>query len=227
MTGYPPQSSKPKWHSRSWWTAAGVISAVIIGLLAIVLTPRGTSGPEAQNPQDPASQTPITQPAPSITPTVQPSTVAKPAQNPAPDAAPTTLFMRDLSSDDFITTPYASSLDPQTINGNSYPSSYSFEFENCGNCRQDTVFNVPNNYTKFSGTFGLTDKSRHDSVIDGVEYFAVYSSTNALLFGPQRVEFPNSVPFNISIAGIHRLKIQVTGGDNYEYACFCNAAFSG
>jgi NPCBM/NEW2 domain len=222
---------KPRWHSRSWWTAVGALVGAVglivpVGIAVVSAQHVATSGDARGGPKLPHTTSTHSSFAD------EPSTTAPSASSSSNHVAPpmpvpaAALYLRDLSTSDFLQSPYAQSRDPQSINGTTYASSYSFQFENCSDCTTDTTFNIPGYYTTFSGTFGLTDQSRHDNVIDGVEYFAVYGSTGALIYGPQRIEYPASVPFSIDITGTHRLKIEVTEGTNFEFACFCNAELS-
>ncbi|WP_186383502.1 NPCBM/NEW2 domain-containing protein [Amycolatopsis acidiphila] len=81
-------------------------------------------------------------------------------------------------------------------------------------------------YERFSGTFGLTDKTRHDNVIDGIGYFAVYSSTGTLLQSPKKVEYPEHVAFDVDVTRVSRVRLEVSNGTNAEYPCWCDARFT-
>ena len=137
--------------------------------------------------------------------------------------SPSTLYVKDLPDEAFIQEPYRATIGVASVGGTVYPSSYFFPFQNCSQCTDQIEFNIPSGYRVFEGTFGLTDESRHDDVIDGVVYFAVYSATGELLLSPQYVEYPAQVPFSVTISGTNRIRVEISQGTNYETACLCDA----
>jgi hypothetical protein len=142
----------------------------------------------------------------------------------APLVAP--LALAKLGDDSFIKHPYNPQKGANSIAGVDYPQSYSWAFINCSSCTESVEFNVPAGYTSLSGTVGLADDSRHDSVIDGVVYVAIYSATGATLLEPTRLEYPATIPVAIDLNGNFRIRIEVSEGTNYEDVCLCNFMFS-
>lgn len=59
------------------------------------------------------------------------------------------MYLADLDSDAFVSEYYNAQSGEATAAGTVYPSSYWYEFSNCGNCTEDTVVIIP------SGTKGL------------------------------------------------------------------------
>ncbi|WP_373300071.1 NPCBM/NEW2 domain-containing protein [Amycolatopsis acidiphila] len=135
------------------------------------------------------------------------------------------LFLSNLPDRNFIRQPSSPRRGAATIGNQDYPSSYSYRFTNCSNCTYDVEVNIPSGYTRFTGTFGLTDDTRHDATIDGLVYFAIYSSTGSVLRPPEKVEWPASVSFDVSVTGTSRVKLTVSSGTNAEYPCWCDARF--
>jgi len=113
---------------------------------------------------------------------------------------------------------------PNTIAGVEYANSLSYEFQNCSNCDESLEFKVPAGYTRLQGVFGLSDNSRHDDVIDGIVYLTIWDATGNQLLTPQRIEYPESVPVNVDIAGQPRIRIQMTNGTNFEEFVLGDAA---
>lgn len=210
----------------------GVFVTLLAVAVSIVvwLNPPSTSNVSATNDVLPLASS--TSPNPSQSAPSGEEEVTPPASPPAdgstdtkPIAAPSSIYLKDIPKDAFIHRPYNADRGAVSIGGQTFISSYSFEFENCSSCTQTVEFNIPGSFARFTGVFGLSDNSRHDDVIDGIVYVAVYSITGDLIFDPQKVEYPAQLPFDIDIEGISRIRVEVSGGTNWEDFCLCNALF--
>ncbi|MCE6996146.1 NPCBM/NEW2 domain-containing protein [Saccharothrix sp. S26] len=136
------------------------------------------------------------------------------------------LYLSDVPKSFFVRQPINAVRGAAKMSNEEYPSSYSFRFSGCGNCTYEADVNLPTAYNRFTGTVGLTDESRHDAAVDGIVYFSAYSQTGALLFGPQKIEYPAKVPFDINTTDVTRLRLSVANGTNSEIACWCDAQFA-
>lgn len=214
-TGQSRPKKRKKWYEHKWWTAAGVLVAVAGIVAAWFLSPYGPLGNTAEGSgTSPSAAAGNTEPG---TPDTDPG------------ATPVTgspLFLSDVDKKSFINQPYRHYRGAATADGKEYPSSYFFKFENCSECTEETELNVPAGYQNLRGTVALTDESRHDSVIDGVAHFAIYSTTGELLLEPQRVEYPDAKPFDVALKGSTRIRLVVSSGTNSEYPCWCDAQFT-
>ncbi|MFI7120457.1 NPCBM/NEW2 domain-containing protein [Amycolatopsis sp. NPDC049868] len=218
-------NGKARWHSKSWWTAAGVIIALLGLTIAYAAwqypnAPEETKGGATSSAPRAASATP-NEPAPdtSATGTIPPAdqTGVRGAGNSGQ------VFLSDLPESSFIRQPASPKRGPAKIDNHEYPSSYSYRFTNCGNCTYNVELNLPGAYKRLTGVFGLTDETRHDNVIDGITYFSIYSSTGDPLLPPRKVEYPARVPFDVDVTGVSRVRLTVSGGTNAEYPCWCDA----
>jgi hypothetical protein len=211
--------------SRPWWTGVGVITASLLAVVGIIVTMRGVGA--SQSPSDgsapsatsPASQQPAPPSADVASPASQPLTGESSPESAAP-MPPRTLYLLNLDSDAIIQSPHwvSAHTGPASIAGVSYPNSLSYEFENCSSCTESLEFIVP------SGVFGLSDSSRHDDVIDGVTYFAIYDAAGNQLVSPQRIEYPQAIPVDLDISGQPRIRIEMSEGTNYEEFVLGDAA---
>src|SRR5438067_2183172 len=54
------------------------------------------------------------------------------------------------------------------------------------------------------------------------------SSTGAELFASTKVEYPQSVPFDVDVDvdGVSRIRLTVRNGTNAEFPCWCDARFT-
>lgn len=213
-----------KWHGKPWWTALGVIVAIaglVIGL-GTWLFPRspdaGTSSSTASRPMETPGSTALSANRATST---SPSSSAQPV----PPAAEE-VFLSDISERNFIRQPSSPTRGSATIANHAYASSYSYRFTNCGNCTYDVELNLPDAYKRLVGTFGLTDETRHDKVIDGIVYVSIYSSTGVQLLAPAKIEYPSSIPLDVDVSGVTRIRLSVSGGTNAEYPCWCDARFT-
>jgi hypothetical protein len=187
-------------------------------------------------------------PSPTLAPTVAATPViesASPSPEPVPEPSSATpdpvfsqsappsqespLYLSDMSDASFIRTPQWTQVNDwgeSPINGVDFPNSLSFKWHNCGGCTGNVEFRVPSGYARFTMVFGLSDDTRHDDVIDGVEFFRVTCSDGRELFPNTRVEYPEAVPVDVDITGCARLDIEVSGGTNFETFVLGDAAFS-
>lgn len=242
MTNGPNASSgKSKWHSKTWWAAVGSIFTAVGVAVAFGEWWFPQQVESKKNDDVPSSS--ITLTTSTTTQTSGPSMESSSAvtsssssssrttsSNPSATAAPldgkssNDLYPMDLPANKFIKQPSSPKRGIAEMSQKPFEASYSYRFSNCGNCTYDVEFNVPAGYRRFTGTFGLTDETRHDDTIDGVVQFGIYSNGSPL-FGPQRAEFPEQVPFDVDITGVTRLRLTVGGGTNAEFPCWCNARF--
>lgn len=229
-TGQTRPKKRKKWYEHKWWTAVGVFVAVAGIVAAWFLSPYSPLGNTAEgsepSPSAAAGSTESGTPVPSntVSSSSRPTT---PVTDPgATSAAGSPLFLSDVDKKRFINQPYRHYRGAATADGKEYASSYFFKFENCSECTEETELNVPAGYQNLRGTVALTDESRHDSVIDGVAYFAIYSTTGELLLEPQRVEYPDATPFDVALKGSTRIRLVVSSGTNSEYPCWCDAQFT-
>ncbi len=138
-------------------------------------------------------------------------------------SSPGSIFISDIEEDEFIREPATAERGAASIANDDFPSSYYYRFTNCSTCKYETELNIPSTYSRFTGTFGLTDESRHDDVIDGVVYFSIQSVTGEQLWPPTKIEYPEQVPFEVDLTGVNRIRLIVSEGTNAEYACWCDA----
>lgn len=228
MTNSPNSSGgQPGWHSKPWWTALGVIVA-IAGLavaLGAWLSPRAPDAGNTASGTSSATMPPssnVTRPSATTSGTTSTTASSSTAQQPADSD---NVFLRDVPERNFIRQPSLPKRGVATIANQEYPSSYSYGFSNCGNCTYEVELNLPGPYKRFTGTFGLTDQTRHDKVIDGIVYVSIYSSTGAQLLASTKVEYPHTIPFDVDVTGVSRVRLTVSSGTNSEYPCWCDARF--
>ncbi|HEY3692910.1 MAG TPA: NPCBM/NEW2 domain-containing protein [Pseudonocardiaceae bacterium] len=219
-------SGKRKWHSKPWWTALGVIVAICAAFIGLGtwLFPRSsddgktTGAPNSSVMPSPSPSGDPTGPIPGASPT---------SSNPGqPTGQANQVFLSDIPDSNFIRQPSSPKRGPATVADHTYPSSYSYSFSNCSNCTYEVEVNLPGQYKRFKGTFSLTDQTHHDNVIDGIVYFSICSSAGSPLLQPQKVEYPDIVPFDIDVAGVSRVRLTVSNGTNSEYPCWCDAQFT-
>lgn len=210
-------------HSGTWWTALSAVATVIGVVIAYIAW---------LHPRSPDATVPPVQPT-SGSSTSFPDSSRSTGPSGARDATGGTVsasgkvYLSDVAKNNFIRQPSNVTRGPATMSNEEYASSYSFAFSGCGGeCTYDVELNLPGAYSRFTGVVGLTDRSRHDNAVDGIVHFAVYSQVGDLLHGPQKVEFPERVPFDIDVAGVTRVRLSVAKGTNGEYPCWCNAQFS-
>lgn len=220
------RSTNGAWHSRPWWQLVGVMIAALALIWGIFVwfNPGGVvPPPEPSNSTSTStpSMTQLKSPARSQSVTSEPTISTESPSN----SSRNTLYLADIPSEDFIRDPYNDNRGIARIGNIEYPSSYYFQFHNCSNCEKFIEFNSPEGYTNFTGALGLTSESRHDDEIDGALYFSIYSDSGQELMSSRKVEYPNTIPFDIDITNVSRLQIKVGGGDNYEHACLCDARF--
>ena len=203
---------------------AGVIAAIAAVItLVVVFAPHGASG-SGNSPKSESSPQ-VT----DVTPPVSDAPTSAPPSDSASDSqveSPTTLYLMNLPDDAFVRTPHwvFASKGSATISGVTYANSLIYEFQNCSNCDEPLEFVVPAGYHHLTGTFGLSDKSRHDNVIDGVVSVTVYDTAGNQILAPQRVEYPGSISVNVDISGQARVRIQMSQGTNFEQAFLGNVA---
>lgn len=201
--------------------AAAVIVVIVAALGAAAASGQpGTSQPKA---------TPTTADIPVSTPSDNEEPESEPSSEPTAAVVPTqpkTLYLMNLDDDAIVQDPHWvwDSEGPNAVGGVTYPNSLSYEFQNCSRCTESLEFIVPAGYTRLQGVFGLSDSSRHDDVIDGVVYFTIYDASGNQLTAPQRIEYPESVPVDVDIAGQPRIRIEMSEGTNYEQFVLGDAA---
>ncbi|NEN07753.1 hypothetical protein G3T36_18000 [Diaminobutyricibacter tongyongensis] len=205
-----------RWAGISGITAIVGIAVVII--IAIVQAPHdaGLSGASQVSSQAITPSAGAESPTPDAPPSFQAST------------SPAIFYLKDLTDDMVVRRPHWvwDNEGLASIAGTPYPNSLSYEFQNCSACDESLEFIVPPGYTRLTGTFGLSDKSRHDNLINGVVYFTVYDAAGKQLVPPTRVEYPHSVPVDIPLNGQPRIRIEMSDGDNYEEFVLGDAALA-
>ncbi|MDN4473470.1 hypothetical protein [Demequina zhanjiangensis] len=209
------------------WVAITALATVVLALLAFLQWGWPRNAASAGSPETVVTVTATPPDVVSVESSEPQATqVAEPATR-ASDAVPALypLALADLDSDNFIEHPYRVSGSAATIAGTEYPASYSWQFYNCGGCTAITEFKVPAGYATLSGVVGLTDDSRHDDVIDGSIYVAIYGGAGNTVLPRTRIEYPDSIPVSIDLEDNFRLRIEVTEGDNYEVPCLCGFTF--
>jgi hypothetical protein len=212
-----------------WWTGIGGFATILgvliaLGAWQLPRQPQATGGSGTQSLQGGSPQ-PSVSPAQVHMTQLSPTSSATGSESPrigSSDGLQDPLYLADVPHDQFVTTSNDVQRSGAKISGTEYPSSYWYQFFNCSSCISTDELNVNLGYRHFTGVVGLTDDSRHDDVIDGVQYFSIYAN-NKLVFGPQRVEYPAEVAFDIDMSGVSRIKLVVTDGTNDEYACWCGA----
>lgn len=220
-------AERGKWLADARWVGIGVIIAVVLAAIGWMVSIAVANGQSQASPVD--GGPPTTTPGPDSESTSR--TTVGPTATPtesAPSQAPelTTLYLKDLDDDSIVQDPHWvwDSSGPATIAGVTYPNSLAYEFQNCSSCTESLEFIVPSGFTRLTGTFGLSDSSRHDDVIDGVVYLAVYDAAGNQILSPQRIEYPQSVPVDLSIEGQPRIRIEMSEGTNNEQFVLGDAA---
>jgi len=226
-------AGKKRWHSAPWWPAVGVLVAAVVGVVAVLAwqfpqqpesgTPQAQSGESSSTaPSSMATTTEATAPSSSPDP---PSSVESSVDG-ASVGDPDSLYLSDVAEDEFIREPGAAQRGAASIANEDFPSSYFFRFSNCGSCTNVTELNLPGDYDRFTGVFGLTDESRHDNRIDGIQYVSIQSQSGELLMPPTKVEYPEKLSFDIDLTGVSRIQLTVSEGTNFEFACWCETRFT-
>ncbi len=201
------------------------VAAVIVAIVAAFGAAAASDQPGTSHP----TATPTTADTPASTPSSSEEPESEPSSEPTVAVVPTqpeTLYLMNLDEDAIVRDPHWvwDSEGANSIAGVTYPNSLSYEFQNCSRCTESLEFIVPAGYTRLQGVFGLSDSSRHDDVIDGVVYFTVYDASGNQLTAPQRIEYPESVPVDIDIAGQPRIRIEMSEGTNHEQFVLGDAA---
>ena len=217
---------------RFWTVVSGVVGVLGLLVTVVVLFSNGsaTSTSAGAPTSQSTSQEPTIAPTSLVPPVNLPSVNDSPSPSPSAsssDAAldPDPLFLSDVPGGQFVRTSFDVARTSARIGGKEYPSSYWYEFFNCTNCTSIDEFNISPVYRHFVGVAGLTDSSRHDNIIDGVEHFSIYAN-GKLVFGPTRVEYPAAISFDVDVSGASRIRLVVADGTNDEYACWCGAHFT-
>lgn len=232
-SSFPPYGQQPEPSNAAltllknpfvWLAGTAVVALLAGGLVGHFAFPTVVGVPVAGPTTTlPGPTRTVTAPAPTVT-----ATVTAAAANPSPDPADTAplpptvgqpaMYLSELDPSAFVRDPQWSRTrrGPSTINGTEYPDSLLIEWSNCSNCNGDLEFKVPTGYTQLTGTFGLSDDTRHDEVIDGVERFAIKCSDGRTLVKRTRIEYPHSVPVKTAIKNCARVTITISGGTNYE-----------
>lgn len=217
------QDQKP---AHRGWTIAGTVATILAAVVAVIAL-AGTQG--GSRPPVPVDAAPTSEePTPVIVPEVTvPAAVATATQEAPAPAAPQTMFLMNLDGDSVVRRPHWVFPDdgPTTINGIEYASSVMYQFQNCSSCTETLEVLVPPGYTRLTGVFGLSDKSRHDDVIDGVVYFAVYDASGNQIVPKQRIEYPESIAVDVDVSGTPRISIEMSEGTNAEQFALGDAAF--
>lgn len=136
------------------------------------------------------------------------------------DSRPNPLLLTDISPDHFVKRSYGARPGAVTIDGVDYANAYSYSFSNCTSCTYVDTIKIDRVYTRLTGSFGLTDDSRHDEVIDGVVYASIYAN-DMLTYGPKRVEYPAKIRFDLKIDA-SRITLKVADGTNAETAAWAD-----
>jgi NPCBM/NEW2 domain len=237
VTNNSGRAAKNKWHSASWWASVGVLVAVVATVITLLAWqfPRQTDSgaPEAGGSESPpTTSSTVSETAETTTTETTTTSPADSVSNgesrlAAPEfGEPDSLYLSDVPEDEFIREPVSAQRGAASIANQDFSSSYFFRFTNCSACSYEAELNLPGEYSRFTGVFGLTDESRHDDVIDGVVYVSIRSQNGAMLMPPTKVEYPGSVPLDIDLTGVTRIKLTVTEGTNFEFACWCDAEFT-
>jgi len=156
--------------------------------------------------------------APTATVTTTP--IMGPEPTGSQDTRPNPLLLADIASDHFVKRSFGARPGVVTIDGVDYANAYSYTFSNCTSCTYVDVIKIHRAYTRLTGSFGLTDDSRHDDVIDGVVYASIYAN-DKLLYGPKRVEYPARIQFDLKMDA-SRITLKVADGTNAERAAWAN-----
>lgn len=139
---------------------------------------------------------------------------------PGPDPKPNPLLLADIPRENYVKRSFGGRAGAVTIDGQDYPSAYSYTFSNCSACTYVDEIKIDRAYTRMTGVFGLTDDTRHDDVIDGVVYASIYAN-DRLVFGPKKVEYPAKISFDIKLDA-SRITLQVGSGTNVETAAWAD-----
>lgn len=152
------------------------------------------------------------------------ATASSPTTAGGADSGVQSLFLADVPQANFVLEAQSPSRSSASINGKNYPSSYWYRFTNCGGCTETDELNIEPIYSRFVGTVGLTDDSRHDDVIDGTLTFEIYANDKRV-FGPQSIEYGDKFDFDAKLTNASRIRLVVRDGDNGEFPCWCSARF--
>lgn len=189
-------------------------------------SPRPTQTEWTESSTPVVVESPQTSPESSGMPSPNSPPVSKlptPTKSEIPPSAANPLWLADIDRGEFIRTSNHLSRGNASIDGKDYAKSYFYDIHNCSSCTSIDTFNIPRVYTRMRGTFGLTDDTRHDEVIDGVVFASIYAGEQ-LVYGPKRVECPNSVKFDIRIK-TSRISLKVEDGTNFEHPVWANVRF--
>lgn len=222
---------------RGWvWALAGAaLTLVVVAIAAVVLGVLRSA--------EPTASAPLPEPWPSETTTQAPVATrdATAQASPAPvsgfvtaeataredsaDPDMVTPYLRDLPSHYFVREPDFEERGVAKIAGTEYAQSYFFDSLCARDCQEVVEFNVPDAFSSFEGTFGLTDNSRQDDKIDGVVFISAYAVGGEEVFPAERIAFPAQRDFTIDVSDVSRLTFVVAGQDLHEEVCFCDARF--
>ena len=153
----------------------------------------------------------------TATATVLPSTSSEPSGT---DASPNPLLLADIPPEDFVQRSFGGRPGAVTIDGEDYPNAYSYTFSNCTSCTYVDVIKIDRIYTRLTGSFGLTDDTQHNNVIDGVVYASIYAN-DRLIYGPKKVEYPAKINFDVKLDA-SRITLKVGSGTNAETAAWAD-----
>ncbi len=213
--------------SKGWWVGLGVILASLIGIVTIwIMIAQGSARPSDAGPVESQDAPPVVEStSPEETPVDSTPVDSVPVEDPptsptvSPPEPPAVLYLKDMDDDAFVREPHWvwDSSGAASIGGVTYANSLIYEFQNCSSCDEPLEFIVPAGYQRLTGVFGLGDESRHDDVIDGIVYVAVYDAAGNQLLAPQFIEYPGSIPIDVDITGQPRVRIQMSEGTNFEH----------
>lgn len=214
-------TSQPK-DDQSGWSR----HPLVVALAAALVTGVCTLGAAAISSRGGSTLGGVLAPPITSTVTLTTTVTAAPATPPKPETSTSSvpeLALSDVPRDSFVKRSLGVQRGAVLINGNRFPSAYSYRFSNCSSCTSIDEFSLPAGYGRITGDFGLTDDTRHDSVIDGIVYASIYVD-DVKVWGPTKVEYPATAPIDIAFSG-SRISLRVSDGTNNETAAWVSMVF--
>lgn len=110
------------------------------------------------------------------------------------------------------------------INGKSYQFSWVWDTYLTDPQNETAEFNIPLGYKSLDFTLGMTDETSIDKYADGIASLTVYVGGNAV-YGPAEFKYTDEIPVSIPIDGKSRIRVDISGLQNNEFAALAGAKF--
>ncbi len=199
----------------------GIAATVIGGLLLTIVVRESASPPQVTSTNTTKD---VAVPTSSVAETMMTSVTATTLVGPQPTLRSPIVYLADIEPVAYDGVSFDMAPGTASVNTQTFPKSYIFEFTNCSRCTWWSEFNLSRAYSRFDAVIGLSDTSRSDNVIDGLVVFDVYS--DGRLLTSMEARLGTATPISVNVTNALRLRLQVREGTNYEQAVWGDARIS-